>query len=154
MLTTASPARPARGTLRYYSFASWLFVLLGLLHNVVFVLRSSMNPAVRVQNPVIQSMEDYKIELFGTHTMLQFYEGFSLTMGCLFLLLGFMNVLVSRSLPLPALRSAALFNAFACLVLTALSLVYFHLLATSFLLLSLLGYALFYIMTRGRAARS
>ncbi|WP_426449517.1 LIC_13387 family protein [Paenibacillus sp. S-38] len=148
MLTPASHVRPAPHAQRWYTLASWLVILLGLLHNAVFVSGSMLNVVRRQSSPVYQSMKEYKIDLIGTHSLLKFYDGFSLTMGCLLILLGTLNLLVSRSLPLPALRAAALFNAVACLLLTALSLVYFHLLATSFFVLALAGYALCYVRSQ------
>ncbi|MGF7031166.1 hypothetical protein J2T17_002072 [Paenibacillus mucilaginosus] len=145
MLTPASHVRPAPHARRWYTLASWLVVLLGLLHNGAFVSGFLLDAVRRQSSPVFQSMQEYKINLFGTHSLLKFYEGFSLTMGCLLILLGVLNLIVSRSLPLPALRSAALFNAVACLLLTGLSLVYFHVLATSLFVLALAGYTVCYV---------
>lgn len=124
--------------MKTYKIASVLFIALGILH-IIAHLMGTLNPDKSVLD-IFNQMADYKIQLFGEHNLLKFHTGFSFMMGFLLSAFGFQNLMVANSINKKSLISILIITVIALV----LSIVYFHLLATTFVFISLVGYILTY----------
>lgn len=121
-----------------FKTGSIAFIILGLLHLMAHFGNSlSLEP-----NQLMQDMQDYKINLFGEHNLLQFHTVFSIMMGFLISAFGLQNLLCTTFIVdnKKALLSSILISAIAFIV----ALLYFHILAYGFILFSFLCYLLTY----------
>ena len=115
--------------MRAFSLSGLTLSLLGVLHLLAhFSLPPEDAP------PVIAQMEQTTIELMGTHTLLQFHVGFSVTMGALMIAYGGMMVLVGAEPVRPAVLRL---HTVICAVMVGLTVLYFHPLAWGMCLLAL-----------------
>ena len=105
---------------------------LALLGGVHLLAHFSLSP--EDAPPVIAQMEQTTIELMGTHTLLQFHVGFSVTMGALMIAYGAMIMLVGADPVRPAVQRL---HVAICAVMVGLTLLYFHPLAWGMCLLAL-----------------
>lgn len=124
--------------MKLYKIASSLFIALGILHTLAHIT-GSLNPD-KALIEVLNQMADYKIQLFGEHDLLKFHTGFSLMMGFLLSAFGFQNLMTAKSINKNSLISIIIIAATALV----LSIVYFHLLTTSFIFIALVCYLLSY----------
>ena len=115
--------------MRAFTISGLTLSLLGGLH-----LLAHFSLAPEDAPPVIAQMEQTTIELMGTHTLLQFHVGFSVTMGALMIAYGAMMVLVGADPVRPAVLRL---HAVVCAVMVGLTALYFHPLAWGMCLLAL-----------------
>ncbi|HSY60753.1 MAG TPA: hypothetical protein VK796_02705 [Cytophaga sp.] len=124
--------------MKSFKVGSIAFVVLGILHIAVQALgilsRSASTIAMK------HSMEMHKINLIGEHNLLQFYLGFSFMMGFLLSAFGVQNLLIVNTLNKKICIVTIGFTSIGLLI----SILYFHLLATSFILFSLICYIISY----------
>jgi len=122
--------------LRMKSFkaGSVAFIVLGILHVIVQIAGNfSQSASTRAMRHV---MEMHKINLIGEHNLLEFHLGFSYMMGFLLTAFGIQNIFLSNKLNKKICVAAIVFTSIALL----LSIKYFHLLSTLFILFSLICY--------------
>jgi hypothetical protein len=89
---------------------------------------------------VLNQMDNFKIQLFGEYSMLKFHTGFSLMMGFLLSAFGIQNLVVANIVN----KKQLIFTIIITAIVLILSLVYVHLLATTFVFISLVAYILSY----------
>lgn len=82
------------------------------------------------------TMRAAKFDFMGAHDLMQFYTGFSVTMGFMLFAFGLQAMLIRRPT-----RTVAITNAVMSLVAAVLAIVYFHPLAWTLLLLATLCFA-------------
>ena len=115
--------------MRALALSGLTLATLGTVHLMAhFSMRPEDAPPVAVQ------MQQTTIELLGTHTLLQFHIGFSVTMGALLVAYGAMVGLIAAE---PQRRAVRLLHAAVCVVMVALTVVYFHPLAWGLCLVAL-----------------
>lgn len=79
-----------------YRIGSVLLMLIGVGHTMIHFARKGKDSAV---GPVIQQMEAFKVDVAGmSRSLLELYEGFSLTMGTLLFFIGLQNFFLAKSL--------------------------------------------------------
>ena len=120
--------------LKLFKASSIAFIILGLLHLVAhFGMTLNQEP-----NQLMMDMQNYKINMFGEHNLLQFHSGFSLLMGFLISAFGLQSFLCADFIVKnrkPLLASTAI-----AAVSFVIAFMYFHVLAYGFLLFSLACY--------------
>jgi hypothetical protein len=111
----------SRKTLIY--IAGGLMSMLGLLHLIaqIGMMQSNQMPAIMLD------MEQFKIEMMGTHTLLKFHNGFSIMMGFLLCLFGSF-ILITATIWLDV-KSKLLFLIIMHAIMLIISISYFHVLA-------------------------
>lgn len=124
--------------MKLYKIASITFIVLGILHTMAHIVGNlNLDKTTLV---VLNQMANHKIQLFGEHSLLKFHTGFSLMMGLLLSAFGVQNLLVAKIINKKYLISTIIITAIALV----LSIIYFHLLATAFIFISLICYILSY----------
>ena len=116
---------------KLFKAVSIAFILLGLLHLMAhFRMTVGQEP-----NQLMIDMQNFKIDLFGEHSLLKFHSGFSIMMGFLISAFGLQNLLCADFIlhNRKALLSTILISAAA----SGLAIAYFHILAYGFILFSL-----------------
>lgn len=124
--------------MKLYRIGSVAFIILGALHITAHVI-GNLNQDERTLS-LFGQMEAYEIQLFGNHNLLKFHNGFSLMMGFLISVFGIQNSIVSKRPTKNYMISSIIIS----LIMLGLSVWYFHLLATTFILVSLLCYLIAY----------
>lgn len=124
--------------MKTYKIASILFIILGILHTISHII-GNLNPD-KTTLALLTQMNNHKIQLLGEHSLLKFHTGFSFMMGFLLSAFGVQNLLATAVVSKKYLLSAIIITAIAL----ALSIIYFHLLATAFIFTSLVCYILAY----------
>ena len=123
---------------KIFNMGAIAFMLLGLIH---LAAHYGM-PAPESAQTLIHDMETYTIELMGTHSVLDFHNGYSIMMGLLMFIFGLQSYLVSHAI---LDNKAALWVTFlVSLVAFVVAFIFFHILAYGFILFSTIcfGYPL------------
>jgi len=123
--------------MKAYRSGSIALILLGLLHLFSYLLLAN-KPSDAVLAALLNDMNNYKIQFFGSHSLLKFHKGFSIMMGVLISAFGVQNLIASKGLTKSYLVPSMVITGIALI----LSVSYFHLLPISFLSFSLLCYCL------------
>jgi hypothetical protein len=123
-----------------FKTASWFLLLLGTLHTVFDQFNRWLNKGEIAQSTVFSEMKTYQINLFGPHTLYEFYSGFSLAMGILLIGYGALNLCVIKHIEPSKVYKLTIPNMLVCLFMLFTSIIYFHLLATGMIIISLIGY--------------
>lgn len=128
----------------FFKAGSVSLMLLGALHLVAhfFMLAQEDVP------PIINDMHNFKIEMLGQHTLLQFHNGFSITMGFLLFAYGFQNMLLAAFFIQH--KKSILLAIVISLITFFLALIYFHVLAYGLLLLAMVFYLVAFFNTKTR----
>lgn len=130
----------------YFKLGALACIVLGLLHTMSQLLKDKSGNQELAR--ALDVMEQTSIQAMGTHSLLKFYNGFSLTMGILLIAFGAQAYATAT----PTRRLAAV-NTLSSLVLFVVAVVYFHPLAYLFLLLALVCFAISYLkLARGGKA--
>ena len=108
-------------SVRLHTAGSVVFMMLGVLH----LLGHAAGPAEEDLDVFVQ-MRAFTIEFMGTHDLLTFYNGFSVTMGALCIAFGGLAYLVGRRHPDPVVSR---FAAMCTAGVGVLAVIYFHPLA-------------------------
>lgn len=98
-----------------------LLIFLGLCHQTVHVL-FELNPE---KPPIVGDMQNFKIEMMGIHTLLEFHNGFSIMTGHFIICIGII-VLVIRKIEEKSIDISLV------LIISSISVIsvfYFHVLA-------------------------
>lgn len=122
--------------LKLFKAGSIAFIILGLLHLLAhFGMTISQQP-----NQLIIDMQNYQINLFGKHSLFEFYNGFSIMMGFILAAFGLQNFFCAKFI---LQHKNALFSSLLIsFVSFIIALIYFHMLAYGFILFSVGCYAL------------
>ena len=110
----------------YFKIGAIAYIALGLMHLI------SQMSADGLSENVLQTLAVMKTTTFdfmGQHDLMQFYTGFSITMGFMLIAFGLQAFTIKQ----PA-KSVIIVNMFASLIASVLAIVYFHPLAYTFLL--------------------
>ncbi len=120
-----------------YKAGSIAFILLGIAHLSVSALGAPENPQL---TQLLADMQNYKIEMFGSHSLLKFHTGFSLMMGFLLSSFGVQNLVLCDSIALnhKAQWTTVIISAIALII----AIFYFHILAYGFILFSFICYSI------------
>ena len=124
--------------LNYFKTGSIACMLLGVMH--LFV---SLSPKDGVGENVLLTYANMKETIFdfmGQHDLMQFYMGFSITMGFMLFAFG-LQAFVNNKPTKPII----IVNMMVSLVASVLAIIYFHPLAYTFLLFSTLCYVISFI---------
>ena len=116
---------------KLFKAGSIAFILLGLLHLMAHIgMTLGQEP-----NQLMIDMQNFKIDLFGEHSLFKFHSGFSIMMGFMISAFGIQNLLCTDYIlhNRKALLSTILISA----VGFGLAIAYFHILAYGFILFSL-----------------
>jgi hypothetical protein len=131
----------------YYKIGAWSFVLLGIIHLLAHI---SM-PKTAEQTVLSQSMEQFKINLFGSGTnVLDFYDGFSIIMGFILFSYGLLNLVLIKYNYSSAsnFRPILLLNSLVSIITCALSIQFFFIIPPIALTtIASLAFVLAYIMS-------
>lgn len=121
--------------LKLFQTGSIALIVLGLLHLMVhFGMALNHEPT-----QLMLDMQNYKIHMFGEHSLLKFHSGFSIMMGFMISAFGLQNLLCARFI---LANQTALFSTlFISVISFGIALVYFHILAYGFILFTLACYA-------------
>lgn len=122
--------------MKFYKIASIAFIILGLLHLMAHFVGSFFLDQKAIE--LMGQMDNFKIQLFGEHSLLKFHTGFSLMMGLLISAFGIQNFLAADSISKKYLMSVIIITAIALV----LSITYLHILPTVFISISLICYIL------------
>lgn len=128
----------------YFKVASGFLLLLGALHTFFDQFSRLVNKEEMSRTNVFNEMSNYQIQLFGTHTLYEFYSGFSIAMGMLLMGYGLLNLIVVKHIIPNQMYRITILNVMVCLIMLIISSTYFHLLANFMLLISLVGYGVSY----------
>ena len=120
-----------------YKAGSIAFILLGIAHLSVSAMGAPENPQL---TQLLADMQNYKIDMFGSHDLLKFHNGFSLMMGFLLSAFGVQNLVLSEFIIVN--RKAQWTTAVITAIALVIAFTYFHLLAYGFILFSLICYSI------------
>jgi hypothetical protein len=122
--------------MNYLKAGSIAIITLGFFHLVTYIIViASSRPSVEALQ-LMHDMEQFKIQLFGTHTFLKFHKGFSIMTGVLFIAFGVQNLVMAKATGKRGIVSLFIMSLTAAVV----SACYFHLLATALLVFSAVCY--------------
>ncbi len=107
--------------------AGGALTLLGTLH----LLAHFMGPGGEEVPEVIRMMEDFKIEMMGTHSLMSFHNGFSIMTGLFMITIGVFLIVHASKIDRSMLQTLMFFT----LIAFAVALLYFHPLAYGLLLI-------------------
>jgi len=131
----------------YYKIGAWSFALLGIIH----LLAHLSMPQTTEQIILAQSMEQFKVNLFGSGTnVLDFYNGFSIIMGFALLSYGLLNLFLIKYNYSSAsnFRPILLLNSLVAIVTCILSIHFFFIIPPIlFTGIASLAFILAYIMS-------
>jgi hypothetical protein len=128
---------------RLFTTGAMVLVLLGLVHSLS--LFQPMVPANDTERQLLNLMTNYKFNLIGSvRSMADLLRGFSISFALGALGLGVLDLLLARELA-RLLKRVALINTLWLAAITAVSLRYFFIVPTSFLVAALLIFALVWL---------
>jgi len=134
---------------RWFKTGAVLLVVLGLLHSVSLIMKQV--PANDTERQLLDLMANYKFDLMGSvRSMADLRKGFDISFMLGAIGLGVLDLLLSGERA-GLLKRVVLFNTVWLAAMTAVSLVYFFVLPTSFLVVALLMFALAWLKLRGAA---
>ena len=134
---------------RWFKTGAVLLVVLGLLHSVSLIMKQV--PANDTERQLLDLMGNYKFDLMGSvRSMADLRKGFDISFMLGAIGLGVLDLLLSGERA-GLLKRVVLFNTVWLAAMTAVSLVYFFVLPTSFLVVALLMFALAWLKLRGAA---
>ena len=132
---------------RWFKTGAVLLVVLGLLHSVSLIMKQV--PANDTERQLLDLMANYKFDLMGSvRSMADLRKGFDISFMLGAIGLGVLDLLLSGERA-GLLKRVALFNTVWVAAMTAVSLVYFFAVPTSFLVVALLSFALAWLKLRG-----
>ncbi len=124
--------------INYFKLGAVACILLGAMHLLSQLLRGNdLDPQLA---STLAEMKATEIHVMGKHTLLQFYNGFSLTMGFLLVAFGLQAWMIDN----PGKR-VILTNVFASVIIFVLTLIYFHVLASAFMLIAAICFTMSFI---------
>ena len=100
--------------MKFKKISGVLLIVLGVMHLIAEITSPALGDL-----QIFQQMNAYIINFLGEHTLYEFLIGFSYTMGLLFIFCGILIMLSND-------KKAFIFTFFFLLVLTGISLKYFH----------------------------
>ncbi len=125
---------------RLFKTGAWVLILLGLAHSLSLFQKPL--PANDIEKQLLDLMDGYKFNLLGSlRSMADLLQGFSASFAVAALCLGVLALLLSRERA-GLLKRVALVDTIWLGVMTAVSLRYFFIIPTSFLVAALLIFAL------------
>lgn len=117
-------------TTKWIKAAGVSFSLLGVLH----LLAHFMGSKGESIPDIIVQMQAYEIELMGTHSLLSFHLGFSITTGLFMVTVGMFLVIHAKKIDGKMLRTLIFFVTVTLIT----AIIYFHILAYGLILIGLI----------------
>ncbi len=111
--------------INYFKLGSILYMVLGTLHTLSHLLNGASDDSQLTDT--LAKMEAASFQFMGEHTLMQFYNGFSLTMGFLLFAFGLQAYMINQ----PDKRIIVT-DILISMVILLLTVIYFHLLASAF----------------------
>lgn len=133
-----------------YKIGSVTMMIIGTGHNVIHLAHRGKNPQAAL---VIDQMRQFKVAIggFGSRSMLEFHEGFSLTMGALLFFVGLQNLVLLSTLKAISHHSrVVLLSVIISLTVFLLSLKYFIIIPQALSLIAMIAFSLSYWMLKKR----
>ncbi len=120
--------------LNYFKAGAIAYMLLGFMHLVSQMQKDGLSENVL---QTLMRMKNTTFHFMGQHDLMQFYTGFSITMGFMLFAFGLQTFLINK----PS-RQIIVADILISLVVLILSIIYFHPLAYSFIAFSLLCFVI------------
>jgi hypothetical protein len=125
---------------RLFKTGAWVLVLLGLVHSLSLIQK--LVPANDTERQLLDLMANYKFSLMGSlRSMSDLLQGFSASFALAALCLGALSLVLGRERA-GLLKRVAVINTIWLAAMIAVSLHYFFVAPTSFLVAALLIFAL------------
>jgi len=128
--------------MKLFKIGAWAFIALGVLHIMAHIFG---NPDDPTSTKLLQDMENCKINILGEHNFLKFYNGFSIMMGVLLSAFGLQCLILSEFILKS--RNARYSTIIITVIVFALSVAYFHVIAYGFTFFSLVCFLGAFIKT-------
>ena len=129
--------------LKLFKTGAIALIALGIIHLLAQFLGKPTDPAAE---KLMLDMQNFKINLMGEHSVLQFYNGFSIMMGFLLSAIGLQHFLLAKEILTN--RYALSGSIFSTAIAFVIAAVYFHILAYGFLLISLVCFTLVFLRNK------
>ncbi len=126
--------------INYFKLGATACMLLGAMHLTSHLLQGGVDFQMA---DTLTAMQNTTIQFMGKHTLLQFYNGFSLTMGFLLIAFGLQTFMIKK----PSSQIAAV-NSVITTVLFFLCVKYFHFLASAFIFTACVCFIVSFIKIR------
>jgi|GEM_PF-3454685 len=119
------------------------FILLGILHLLAHFFGKPNDP---ILDKLLIDMQNFKINLMGEHSLLKFYNGFSIMMGFLLSAFGIQTFLLAKEI----LDNK---NAFISIIVISIiafviAVMFFHILAFGFIFISSVCFTIAFIKNK------
>jgi hypothetical protein len=125
--------------IRIFKLGSGAFIFLGIMHILTQLAGKPLDPDLDL---VLLAMQNYKIQLLGDHSLLEFYTGFSLIMGSLLSAYGVQNFVLAQEIV--ANKKIFISIIISTLFILVLAILFIHILAYGFILFSLFCFLIAY----------
>ncbi len=132
--------------LNYFKLGAIAYMVLGVMHIISQFSKDRLSENV-LQTLII--MKRTSFEFMGQHNLMQFYTGFSTTMGFMLFAFGLQALMIKQPN-----KSVVIVNILLSLIASVLAIIYFHPLAYSFLLFSTLCFTISLIKSSNRDEKS
>jgi hypothetical protein len=129
--------------LKIFKTGAIAFILLGILH---LLFQFGPKPEDALLHQLLADMENYKIKMMGTHSLLQFHNGFSINMGFLISEFGIQHFLLAKEILKN--RTAFISTILITSVIFIIALLYFHALAFGFVFFALLCFVIAFFKSK------
>lgn len=130
--------------LKLFKTGAIALIALGVIHLLAqFYMGKPTDP---VANKLMLDMQNFKIDLMGQHSILQFYNGFSIMMGFLLSAFGIQHLILAKEILTN--RYALLGSIFITAIAVVIAVVYFHVLAYGFLFTSLVCFVIVFLKNK------
>ncbi|WP_410669550.1 LIC_13387 family protein [Chryseobacterium sp. KMC2] len=126
----------------YFKIGASFYMLLGALH-LIYLISTPKRPQNVMQ--MYLKMERTTFDFMGEHTVMQFYTGFSVMMGFMFLAFRFQLFMIKQSS-----KPVIFANIFLSLIASIIAVIYFHPLAYTCLLSATFCFILSFINSNNR----
>ncbi len=127
--------------INYFKFGAIAYMVLGAMHELSHLTKGNINDS-KLANTLAE-MENTTIHFLGEHSLMKFYDGFSLTMGFLLLAFGLQAFVTDK----PG-KKIVLVDILVTLITLILTILYFHIIAWSFMGIALVCFVMSYIQMK------
>lgn len=126
-------------TVRLFNIGTSVYIILGIIHLFSHFFGTPADPSF---DELIAIMEESTIHIGGAHSVLKFYNGFSVMMGVMLVCFGLVSFLMAKTI-VHRLQVFTLYCAIA-LGLFIVSILYFHILTYGLLGVTLVAHVISY----------
>ncbi len=127
--------------INYFKLGAIAYMILGAMHGLSHLAKGNIDDP-KLANTLAE-MSNTTIDLLGEHSIMKFYDGFSLTMGFLLLAFGLQAFVTDK----PG-KKIVLVDILVTLITLILTIRYFHIIAWSFMGIALVCFVISYIQMK------